>query len=68
MLEKMGYVIIAMFLITIAGFVWLWNQPPACPEGYDESVQGCKGMPPLPASGVDATDVSDVGSDADTDG
>lgn len=54
------YVILAVAL-ALSGCGWLFNQEPACPNGYDESVQGCRGMPPLPGdppgmkgSGADA--------------
>lgn len=66
MIKKMGFALLAMFAIEIAGCAWFWNQEPACPQGYDQNVQGCKGMPPLPPQ-VGAPDAATDTSTSDSD-
>lgn len=60
--KKIGIVVFVLFVIEIAGCGWLFNQQSSCPEGYDQTVQGCKGMPPFKASlqDADVTESRDV--------
>lgn len=66
--KKIGIVVFVLFVVEVAGCGWFFNQDPACPNGYDETVQGCKGMPPLPVGvGQDASlDASNDATDSDT--